>query len=329
MRWLVDHILSKWTEYVLPGDPPKGLAPFMITSFRSVIVLLFDSAQGKPMVVCKIARTTSTRLRLINDYETLLLLFKHCSDSFTRSLPRALEFFDIRGFGGVLVQTYIAGEQMTPGKKKLLNTHLGAVSSWLSHFHRESLEIPDRYLASTDIENPLIQRLAKDLDLFGEQSFWFQLVESRTTELLKFGTPLMWAHGDLNPTNVICQGNYIGVVDWDQASSSEIPLYDWFDFLFSYGYSLFRVSFGDARSCFKGFEQTFFSKNSLSKAIKEATHDYIENIGVDAEAVPAMFDIFIVRRVFPIWRYRLGNSLDLELPVQKLITRSRHVFTEL
>lgn len=109
-------------------------------------------------------------------------------------------------------------------------------------------------------------------------------------------------HGDFWARNLMfpedaSEDGLAGVVDWEDSLPATTPIEDLFHFPLTYGRSYpWRVY--RRLSPISAFRRTFLEENPLSRQVKRYFHLYCRITDVDPQALPELFQLYLLNRVF-------------------------------
>ena len=95
--------------------------------------------------------------------------------------------------------------------------------------------------------------------------------------------------------NIIINGSYVGVVDWEQCLERSTPFYDLFMFPVSYGLSHpWRLARWENPA--NAFRAAFLHKKWLSQLIRKYFQSYCHSMGISKELLEIFFFVFLIER---------------------------------
>lgn len=236
-RLLADRLLAQLAQSgrLGPGASAPQVASALITRSDVVVLLLADGAGREPNKVLKLPRTLDAQESTLLHRQVLAeLLGLPALEPFAGLLPRPLAWGTFEG------QSYYL-ESALPG----------AAASSLVRRHAEPLTLErDTARAIRQLHLGTLQRgvvgsadfaslAGDDLALlyqlcegWPEPALYRSKLQAIETQLrqqmLGLELPFAWSHGDLWPGNIMIapSGALSGIIDWDRARPSQLPLLD-------------------------------------------------------------------------------------------------------
>ena len=231
---LEGFVRSSWSDLGLPGRKPEGLTPLVIGHRKSelalISVLLFG---GSETLVAKLPRYGGVNSSLRREDAVLGEIFHKVTGPLRATLPRPLGIHSIGGTE-MLLQTVVPGRHLVAEtatrrlRREALNRQFDTMFSWSSALQAETRR-------SIVVNEELIEeRLVSAADaavaaLDGDERVETLLdgVIEHARRLVGTLVDLVVVHGDFWAGNVLVErGRVSGVVDWERASASDLPIWD-------------------------------------------------------------------------------------------------------
>ena len=229
---------------------------------RNVIALLVPSGGRAPSLVAKTPRLAGDRDALAAEANALQEL-EALRPGLT-SVPRVVAFEDVHG-RPLLLETALAGTPMNP--RAVAADPEGCIAAglaWLAELP-VTVEAADGAAFERLLEAPLT-RFSATAPAAGT------LVEGTlaVVEPLRHARlPLVFEHGDLGHPNLVLQPDgRLGVIDWELAERTGLPLADLFFFL-AYVASA-RARAGSQAKHVAAFEEAFFAPGAWARRLVDA-----------------------------------------------------------
>lgn len=104
--------------------------------------------------------------------------------------------------------------------------------------------------------------------------------------------PMLPAHGDLTPANVLFDGGHVsGIIDWSRHRDADLPTRDLFRFLLGYGRLLDPRPSRERASVIR---RAFVERNPVSQAVRQALLRYGTSLGLDLPMLEGLFRLHLV-----------------------------------
>lgn len=207
------------------------LTPRYATS-RNVIGLVSDRDEGRPRLVVKLARDRGDLILRTREAPVLRVLEQVVHDD---RVPRLMLLADIDGCAA-LVQSVVPGRHL--GRQDLRETRdrwIGSATE-LTNSLSDVRAVDTASLSAAPDPGAALDRAAETLrGAAGGHVRHLELVErsvERTACLRTLATVECLEHGDLAPPNLlVTPDDRLGVVDWELATLSRLPMHDLVFFL--------------------------------------------------------------------------------------------------
>jgi hypothetical protein len=236
------------------GIPPatSGIVIAVDYAPAAKATLLLFSADGRPCLVAKLARSPETEPALVAEYTALLDVWSARPPSVTAELPHPLALERIAG-RLVMLSTAVRGTPLTiryyaPGHVRhpgRVAADLAVAGSWLARFQAETRS-GTMTLGPEAFEEwilPTFHRYRAEAGWSGWESDLLDHLSDLCTLLSGTRVPVVAVHGDYAPANILLDaGRVSGVVDWELGRGAGLPFSDLFKFAASYGSYLDRAS---------------------------------------------------------------------------------------
>ena len=327
LRRLQELVRSSWSDLGMDGPAPDRLQPLIVGHRRPktgvVTVLLFPPRRRTP-VVAKFPRYGGTNPSLQREDAAL----QHVSESITAPLrptiPRSLGVITLDGID-VGLQTGVAGHHLVAqtASKRLrperVAKQLDVVLSWCLELQRASAH--ERIVDEAFITSRLATLAAAAVTALNGDERTAELLD-RTMEqargLIGTSLPMVVAHGDYWAGNImIDRGRVIGVVDWERATTDDMPFWDPVKAVGSAAYHLDRYRaiprrgrgglplWGDlgpwkdiAEPQFAvGFRAAFVQPGWLADTSREALVRMFTEAGIPLAWLPVAITFYLVRQI--------------------------------
>ena len=265
------------------------LSAVQLASMRQgrAVFVLFAGAITTPAAVVKVDHDPRYRPRLLAEHSVLQAL-RHLP-AVAGSVPEPLGLA-VSAPRVALAQSGLPGTPLNllmrrrprPAQRYGEADHR-LVLEWLARLHAEPspgttvlrsaavLDAVERGVGRT----PAAVRFAREVRAMGEV---FADVE----------LPLLPGHGDLGSTNLLLDGDAVGVCDWEGGSGARPPLADIVLFLNHYGRALPTPAYRlPAR--LDAFRATFVDDGWLARLTARSLAHHLAHVGLDAEAAEYLF----------------------------------------
>jgi hypothetical protein len=220
-----------WLFQMHPADNRPGHV-LIGASWRgresAVIIHRFSDGTAAPTAVAKLNLTKAGAARRLREAKMLTSLGRAARSAGAR-IP---QLWSVRRLHGspVLLQSPIKGQSFA----RLLNSYpnrlieaLESITVWLEHWNRETLIL--RPLQSGLIEQELLAPTASLESILERGNSYRKWLQKTSERLIGVPTPLVATHNDLTMWNIVRQDHKsIGVIDWETARRTGLPLVDFF-----------------------------------------------------------------------------------------------------
>lgn len=268
-----------------------------LSSGGKAIFEILGPDHPKPLWVAKAARSPKGSPALKREYQRLVALQERVPSDLANTIPRPIAFVE-RPTGSISLETALPGEKVS----RILREHGQADpwSSWENHcrlaldwymqFSRQEprhSRILDESWWQTKIIEPLesCEGFLRDLSPYwGTVS---EAIHGAPTLLSNRSYGDILPHGDFTPTNLVIQGESIGVFDWSPEDLELPPACDLFHFMISaslyLGQSLERkIKLGDLSA-------NILLDERFLKPIRPYFREYFNNFSIPADQLYPLF----------------------------------------
>jgi hypothetical protein len=320
-------IRACWTGLGMPGPPPDRLQPLVVGHRRPetglVTVLLFPPRGGAP-VVAKFPRYGSRNPTLQREEAALRQVADAVTAEIREHIPRPLGVHRIDDVD-VQLQTGVPGHHLVArtASKRLRPTRVAdqfdTVLSWCLALQRDSAHdhvVDDRLIASRLV--PLAEAAVTALGGDPKVSAFLDAVLDLARGLEGTPLPMVVSHGDYWAGNILVdRGRVVGVVDWERATTDDLPFWDPIKAVGSAAYHLDRYRtiprHGDGRlpdwgelgpwtgsadpSFATGFRAAFVQRGWLADASHEALVRTFAAARIPLGWLPVAVVFYLVRQI--------------------------------
>ena len=209
-------------ELDLPGDVGWFLTFGQGDSLSRNAFQLFRPGAAQPEWILKFARVAGYSERFADD-ERGLALAGSAGGDVARRVPRLIGRFELDGVHASL-ETAAAGRRLrdvlaTPGRRDVKLRLIDRIGDWI-------LELGRRSQRPSEALEPELERLKREV-----MPGWRDLaVPADLVDRLP-ALPAVAQHNDLGTWNVVAEGDEFVVVDWENARTTGLPLWDLLYFL--------------------------------------------------------------------------------------------------
>ena len=302
---LRSYLLDNWPDLGLGGPRPHDLSFLMQgTGVGKVCCYVFADDAARPRWIAKMPRSPRDNAALAREYELIQSLRDGGSAFVRATIPHPLLTTHLAGHL-VVVEPYFPGRSLDgllPAGKRCTTTevaaHLDPVVRWLLRCQQETLAQRGR-LSDGQIETYLIdpiRRLRATARLTdGEQEYLDRLAE-RSAELTRVPLPLVFAHGDLGPGNVLLDGASMLVIDWEFGERAALPLLDVFSLVAracACCHGLEEID-GYLEDYLAAFEAVFLEGGPFAALTARYVGLACQALDVDPAWVSALFGLYLV-----------------------------------
>jgi len=241
---------------------------------------------------------------LKQEFQALSTIHNVCSHSFKKLVPRPIALLELSD-DLVSLETVLPGRSMQAcnsfsGEQATIDAHFEIAYRWLMQFHQETTTkflLFDRRTINEEIVNPVLNR-CDALNITKKGKLYVKAVLKNVNALLGKSLPVVFLHGDLEPSNILLSKNeVVGVVDWEYSSFSSLPFVDWFNFAHLYYWNglvtrLAHSSFADSRV--NAIRNAILLPGVFSTAVAQWTNRLFSQYGIETELAPLFFLHFLV-----------------------------------
>lgn len=243
----------------------------------TLTALAFDAGALRPAFVAKVATGASaTEAAVLR--RNLEILARAFEGEATAPVPRLLGSAE-RPWATVVFESVLEGRPLhVPDSPGALRALAFQASEWLLELHRRTGP-GSLMLEPATVERLLIRPFDRYRARFrpGPQEAGFLEQTARhARELAAHPFPLVLAHGDFCPPNLVAQGRRLGVLDWEAPLEPTLPAQDLIHFL----------------ACLGDYEEVFFSSGSHARIARDVLLAYAQSLGLSVATLEALFAIF-------------------------------------
>ena len=305
LPYLRSYLLDNWPDLRLGGPRPHDLS-FLLqgTGVGKVCCYVFADDAAQPRWIAKMPRSPRDNAALAREYELIQTLRDRGSAFVRATIPNPLLTTQLAGHL-VVVEPCFPGRSMDgllpTGKRCTASevaAHLDPVVRWLLRCQQETLVQRGR-LSDGQIRTYLtdpIRRLQTTAWLTdGEQEYLDRLAE-RSAELTRVPLPLVFAHGDLGPGNVLLDGASMLVIDWEFGERAALPLMDVFSLVartYACCHGLEEID-GYLEDYLAAFEAVFLEDGPFTALTTRYVGLACQALGVDSAWVSVLFGLYLV-----------------------------------
>jgi len=286
------------------GGPFKLLVleDYQHLSRSQKVFFLFDRASPVPCAVAKVNNNAKENSFLKSEYCALTSLQGQLGIKLNKMIPVPLVFFEDKELT-VLIQTFLPGRSIyfdlrnSLFPKRHAQAHFRLALDWLIKFQLAT-KIKDLYIDEEFFKEHVIFQLEKYLECFDTSKHETEMIKNKISEehkLIGERIPIVARQGDFWARNIIINGSYVGVVDWEQCLERSTPFYDLFMFPVSYGLSHpWRLARWE--NPVDAFRATFLHKKWLSQLVRIYFQSYCHSIGISNKLLEIFFFVFLIER---------------------------------
>ncbi|PWT91795.1 MAG: hypothetical protein C5B54_04655 [Acidobacteria bacterium] len=299
---LLNRLIGEWsTETQKAGLNLKGplfalKASEARVKDRKINFFVFDHNSHEPVVLMKLARTSSYEQRLRDEYRALNKVVTLKTLSHTTPFPIGL--FDYCNHV-VLIEQCLPGDPLSVllrrhkrNGRDQMHQDISRAMNWLLTFQEGTRAETVLFEGSAVVEAALnllkMRHNGKQLaDDFTQNLFQLAV------EFTGLAIPRTASHGDFWPGNVLMNDSKIGVIDWDYFEPDQFPFNDAFLFITSYARTYPWQSWRWA-SRKEAFAHAFLEKNWFSQLMKETITDYLQELGIPEKSISLFYALFLM-----------------------------------
>lgn len=293
-----------FADPALPGGPWGFVAarsrPYQGARAHFVAI---DPETAQPRFLVKVARDASAVEVVDREYRMLIDLHASLSSEMRLTIPEALARFTVHGHPAS-AQSHVEGRTLaatldeTPAKRRpeVAADLLGQATIWLTRFHRETAR--EVVLTRDLLEELLLADLARALDTcsFTDQArYLLTSLRADALELAGQRVPLVCEHRDFWAKNILADGAFTRVVDWDLAASGRLPLGDLYELVHSLGFILT----GDQEKLERPGEMlqaAYGGRGAFSRAVGLSLDAYCARLRIPREWGRILLPLLMVRK---------------------------------
>lgn len=286
---LTDRLIAVWPDLPIDVPRPRGITYLGVAGRAeggTTTFLAFGDAGDRPLFVAKIHREREAGERVRREARLLDELRADRPDLAT-SVPAVLMADRIAGTW-VIVETALTGRPMVVrggASAAALERAVRVARGWLERVHTGAHRVT---------EGPHLRaRLDEFRDMFRLDAVSEAYLRAIDVEA---ATTCGWflEHGDLAPHNLLLRDGDIAVIDWTDARSDGLALQDLFFFLATYATRAWASP--GARGLDRGFARAFLEDGPARTAVRREVLAHSAAVGVDAQAIGPLLDLFLVER---------------------------------
>ncbi len=280
---LVEPWLRKESAAIVGPTRARSLHFTFITGWRddgtTLTALGFEARAREPSFVVKVATGASIEGAAVlrNNLEILGRAFEAAH----AGVPRLLHTADRPGASAVFESVVQGRPVRVPGRSRALRALAFRVCRWLLELHRRTGPAPTM-LDETTTERLLVRPFERYLARFrpgADEASYLESMSAQARLLAARPFPLVLAHGDFCPPNLVDRGCELGVLDWELPLVPALPAQDLIHFLASI-------------AGYEGYEKTFFSRGPRARIARDVLAAYATALGIGPGTLAPLFTIF-------------------------------------
>lgn len=264
-------------------------------SVRATFFMFKDESQLTPDSVRKIYQRSSR-----GHLDRMVELWKKmdlCQDDIIKSSVPRLTRYEIIDGRCIMDEEYVCGESMEADAEALslswdsdFRDNLMRAAQWISLFHKNFVT------GSMVIGSEHILFMKSAISKYINPDFVSAAAQDTTV-------PLVVAHRDFRPANIIKNKNRLTVIDWDQCVDNGFPLLDLLELVLRYFHSHHKAQKHsihlDSRVFLKYLNAFYFQRSPASSSVKEAMSSYCMTFGLNEQQRGVLFLVWLYDVFYP------------------------------
>lgn len=293
-------------RYGISGQMTSAILTPRFHASSHIIFLVLAKGNPDPVLVAKMPRRADSRTSIEREAANLQAVQSLRPGGFD-SIPRVVAFEEYCGYP-ILVETALIGRPITPAAvRDRLGPHCEAVTSWLSDLqgkqNDDPLGIAGRWFDQLVL--PPFSYLDRSFPLSEEEKQVLVKTQEITAPLRKKSLSVVFEHGDLaHPNILLLKDGKLGVLDWELAMPSGLPLSDLFFFL---TFAAFALNNAHTETQYlAAFQNAFFRHNGWTRPYIE---EYVQRQALSPDLLTPLFILTWLRYVVGLLT-RLDSSIE-------------------
>lgn len=302
------YMCSHWERLPDAGPPPRHLAFVgQATGVSKACFFVLVDDQSTPRYIVKTPRSPLGNSRLSQEVATIERVRRSVPPHLLVTLPGPMHTVTLDG-QLVVIEPILPGRPMdstTPERQPLDRAaavqHISLAYAWLVGVQGAADHTKQPLTAHALHEFLLapLERLRAHTDLTADEARYVDRVEHEARQLQGAALPLYLYHGDFRAGNILIDHGRIAVLDWEFSQSLNLPLLDWFSFVFRlYSRSVGLADIDGSLPTYRAvFDQVFRARTWFSELVTHYTYAYCRALDVDQAYLPLLFDLFVVTNI--------------------------------
>lgn len=306
---MIDELSQKLLENfgkIQPDiHPPSKLIP-VLQSRRRIIIFFFDgdSSLPYPIAVVKINRLPSENKKLEDSARKMEIVRSMLDPSICSTVPRVALLGQINGLSAV-AETGLKGNSIRSHSLKIPLSRIfekdcRPFANWLLNF--QSQTITGYEIITEDlISNLLFDPLFHFFEQFQQEKSIIDWLRWKAEKLIGLKIPICWRFGDAHPSNILITNHLVsGVVDWEGLQADQWPIFDWFQFVFTYAIECTyktHPSWNQDELANEALNLliVYPPSSGISYAIQTETKQFLQSYGLDPETFYPLLMLFLLK----------------------------------
>jgi hypothetical protein len=342
------YMLSHWEALPDAGPPPRHLAFVgQATGVSKACFFVLVDDQPTPRYIVKTPRSPLGNARLAQEVATIERVRRSVPPHLLVTLPGPMHTATLDG-QLVVIEPILPGRPMdsaTPERQPLDRAaavqQISLAYAWLVGVQREAEHVKQPLSAHALHEFVLapLERLRAHTDLTADEARYVDRLEQEARALQGVMLPLYLYHGDFRAGNILIDHGRIAVLDWEFSQSLNLPLLDWFSFVFRlYSRSVGLADIDGSLPTYRAvFDEVFRTRTWFSELVTHYTHAYCRALDIDEALLPLLFDLFVVTNINKFhdflaerarhgYLYLLQDAPIASAPYQQQLRRQAYVW---
>jgi hypothetical protein len=269
---------------------------------QKLVAFIFESDAARPGVLAKMCSGAEHGETLRREHEALGTVRAWLDENLRSTVPTPLAL--VRESADTAVaETILPGSPMYLAMRNSLVArrnvaeHFRLAREWLVRFQQLTMK-GEAAVGSGDWGEFVVRPLAHYQDRYpagSDEHSHISRILRKADGLQDARVPIVASHGDFWAGNLLVDGSYLGVVDWERFSERGSPFYDLFMFTTSYGLN-YPWKFGRYAEPEEAFRATYAGNGWMHRLVRNHLHTYCKAFGLSPELLDVFLPAFLATR---------------------------------
>ena len=279
-----------------------------------LVAFIFERGAARPGVLAKMCSGPEQGETLRREHEALGTVRARLDEDLRSTVPAPLALVK-EGEDTAVAETILPGSPMYLAMRNSLVArrnvagHFRLAREWLVRF-QQLTQTGEAAVGSEDWDELVVRPLTHCQGGYPASSDEHRLISGilRKAEGLQAARlPIVASHGDYWAGNLLVDGSYLGIVDWERFSEQGSPFYDLLMFTTSYGLN-YPWKFGCYAEPEEAFRTTYAGNGWMARLVRSHLHAYCDALGLSPQLLEVVLPAFLATRAIEETAGSGGNA---------------------